>query len=283
MKNVVIIYAPALHEGYIKFLRSHKDDVVYVVSDEIRSLISTDLPYYGRDVRAVSSTVMKNVIRSLEVVEAVHELDGRSVDELRKAEIKITMPDEDISHEIAQRFFSEREIQFEPVFLRWDKKISEKEFEVSPDRVITKDGLARELMSRAFKEAEKSPDWWRRIGVVVTRNGNTLLAAHNTHMPEKDNVHVLGDPRSNFDAGVSIDITSAIHGEAALIAEAARQGITLDGTTMYATTFPCPNCAKLIAKAGIKKIFYAKGYSLLDAEDILKANGVEIVMVDMES
>lgn len=283
MKNVVILYAPALHDGYVKFLKSHKSDTVYVVSDRVRSLISTDLPYYGRDVRAVSSSLMKKAIQALDIVDAVHELDDLSIGELRKNEFRINMPDEDISHEIAQRFFPEKEIDFEPVFLRWDKQISQKEFEVVPDRKISQDKFDRELISKTLKEAEKSPDWWRRIGVIAMRNGNILLTAYNTHMPRKDNVHVLGDPRSNFDTGVSIEISSAIHGEAALIAEAARRGIFLDGTMMYITTFPCPNCAKLIARAGIKKIFYAKGYSLLDAEDILKAYGVEIVMVDMKS
>jgi hypothetical protein len=35
----------------------------------------------------------------------------------------------------------------------------------------------------------------------------------------------------------------------------------------------------LLAEAGIKKVYYQKGYSLLDAEEILKAYGVEIVLV----
>ena len=35
-----------------------------------------------------------------------------------------------------------------------------------------------------------------------------------------------------------------------------------------------------MAMAGIKRVFYAEGYSLLDAEQILKSFGVEIIRVE---
>ncbi|HLN18769.1 MAG TPA: deaminase, partial [Patescibacteria group bacterium] len=61
--------------------------------------------------------------------------------------------------------------------------------------------------------------------------------------------------------------------------KAAKDGISLNNTNLYVTTFPCPTCAKLIAEAGIKKVYYESGYSLSDAEDILKNAGIEIILV----
>ena len=51
------------------------------------------------------------------------------------------------------------------------------------------------------------------------------------------------------------------------------------GSSVYVTTFPCINCARLLAEAGVKKVYYRDGYSRLDAETILKDKKVEIVLV----
>ena len=54
-------------------------------------------------------------------------------------------------------------------------------------------------------------------------------------------------------------------------------------TLTFVSTFPCPVCAKSIAVAGIKKVYYCQGYSLLDAEDILRPYGVELIFVKMKN
>ena len=64
-----------------------------------------------------------------------------------------------------------------------------------------------------------------------------------------------------------------------MIAQAAHDGVSLKDSIIYVTTFPCPNCARLIAKAGIKKVYYSKGYSLLDAEKILDHFDIDIFLV----
>ena len=92
-------------------------------------------------------------------------------------------------------------------------------------------------------------------------------------------VFAAGDPRSNFDAGEHPEIYTSIHGEASVVAQAARDGVSLKGAEIYVTTFPCANCARLIAEVGIKKVYYRDGYSMLDAEDIFKAANIEVVLV----
>ena len=82
-----------------------------------------------------------------------------------------------------------------------------------------------------------------------------------------------------FDAGEKHHLSNSIHAEASLVGKAAKDGIRLNNTNLYVTTFPCPTCAKLVAEAGIKKVYYQDGYSLSDAEDILKNSGVELILV----
>ena len=52
----------------------------------------------------------------------------------------------------------------------------------------------------------------------------------------------------------------AVHAEMAAIVACARTGISLNGATLYCTTFPCHNCAKHIINAGIERVVYVEPY-----------------------
>jgi dCMP deaminase len=171
---------------------------------------------------------------------------------------------------------------FQNIFLRWDRMITLQEHQVSPDRIISREEFDKKIMHSVNTEAEKSPDWWRWNGAIVIKDGKEVLRGHNKHMPTNHNPNVFGDPRSNFDAGERPDIYTSIHAEASVIAQAAKEGISLKGTAMYMTTFPCSVCARSIVEAGVKEIYYLKGYSRVDAEDLLKQHDVKIVMVKMD-
>lgn len=51
-----------------------------------------------------------------------------------------------------------------------------------------------------------------------------------------------------------------VHAEMEAILSCARNNISSKGATMYATTFPCHNCAKHIIASGIKKVVYIEPY-----------------------
>jgi dCMP deaminase len=163
------------------------------------------------------------------------------------------------------------------VFLRWDKPITEAETVVAPDRIISTSDIDVELMNRAAQEAERSGDWWRPIGGLATRDGEILFTGFNCHHPSEHTVYAFGNPRDNFDAGERLDITPTLHTEQAMIARAAR--ILLEGASVYVTTFPCITCARLLAEAGVMKVYYRDGYSRQDAEGELRDHGIEIILV----
>src|SRR6185369_15532026 len=119
------------------------------------------------------------------------------------------------------------------------------------------------VLRSLFKEAQKSSDMWRQVGAAIVKGKKIVLTAYNKHLPSDHTPYTNGDPRNNFHKGDHIEISSAIHAEAGLIAEAAKRGLKLKGLDMYATTFPCPPCAKLIAGSGIKTLYFAEGYAML--------------------
>ena len=51
-----------------------------------------------------------------------------------------------------------------------------------------------------------------------------------------------------------------VHAEMCALCDAARNGRSVKGATMYATTFPCHNCTKHIIASGIKRVVYMEPY-----------------------
>lgn len=275
----IISFVPALHSGYIKFFRKYPDSLYLLDSDFV-----VDFPRLERDLRQIDAEEIKKAIQALGIFKNVYVLHQKDLENLKdsggiKFEGEVVMPDEDITRELKDKYFKDIDVKFESIFLRWDKLISTTETIVPADREISTDDFDNEVIGIANKNAEKSSDWWRQVGSAVVKDGKILLGGYNKHLPTDLSMDVYGDPRSSFDAGIRFDLSTAIHGEASVIARAAKEGIKLDGCSIYVTTFPCPVCAKLICEAGITKLFYSKGYSLLDAENILRAFNVEIVLV----
>ena len=71
-----------------------------------------------------------------------------------------------------------------------------------------------------------------------------------------------------------------LHAEANAITKVAKSSNSSAGATMYVTTAPCLECAKLIIQAGITRLVFRDPYSVSDGIDLLKRVGVEIVYLN---
>lgn len=284
MQTAIVAFVPVIHAGYLDFFKRYPG-TLFVIGPEFYP----EFPKLERDLRSLRPIDIQKALGALSVSTEVCLLEKGMERDLKR--YRIVMPSDELSVAFAEKYLSEASVIFEPIFLRWNRIITTSESVVPPDRTISHDDFDREMMGRTKTEAHKSSDWWRQIGAIAVRGSEILVSAYNRHLPNDISMDVYGDPRSNFDAGeqldqkLSIDITpndlsTAIHAEANMIAQAARQGIKLEGASCYVSTFPCPTCAKLIAEAGIKKVFYEKGYSLVDAERVLRTYQIEIVLVD---
>lgn len=271
----IVAYVPVLHKGYQNLFEKY-GGTLYLIGPDF---VSESFPRLIRDLRQLSVEDMQRAVTGLKVCDAVEILTKDNIETLDKKENTIVMPDEDLSHGIAREHFSVCTVTYENTFLRWDKPLTLQEQKIAPDRTITTDALHRECITEANEESKKSGDWWRQIGVVIVKNDKVLFRSHNKHLPSEYVVYATGNPRDNFDAGEHPEIYLTVHGEAGAIAQAARSGTSLEGADIYVTTFPCANCARLLVEAGIKNVYYRDGYSMLDAEDILKEAGVNIILV----
>lgn len=273
MKRYVVLYLPVLHAGYLNFLHNNKADTVYILDSAI---IETFTPL-ARDLRKLDPIKCVKILESLGFNAALASLD--TLKSLNQESSAVTFPDESEMHEISRLYLDKCTHIFESSFLRWDKTLTTTENIVHPDRLITTDVFHQKMIERAKDVAKQSPDWWRQVGAVLLIPGQEPRHAHNHHLPTDYHLAQNGDPRVNVDAGQRPDLYTSIHAEASLIAQAARDGFKTAGSTLYVTTFPCPNCARLISEAGVTEVYYEKGFSRLDGEQVLKDFGVKITLV----
>lgn len=273
-KKTIVAFVPVLHRGYQVFFERHADaDSIFLLGlDWVE-----DFPWLAKEIRALDVTEVKSALEAWQLGPTVKILGRGDIASVDADDIVV--PDEDIMREIAVEHLSGKRVIFDTVFLRWDKHNTVAERPVDPDIKVSSIVFDREMLVAADHEAKRSSDFWRHVGAVIVKDGRIIISTHNTHVPSEQMPYVNGDPRNNFHKGVHLELSTALHAEAGAIAEAARSGVSLEGTSLYVTTFPCPPCAKLIAYSGIKKIYYRTGYGVLDGESILKSRGVEIVFV----
>ncbi len=277
-KRVVIAYIPVLHRGYMDFLaESGTQDIFLLEASDV-----PELPRFAREIRALH---FDEASEFLKVLGLKAYRFGDYLQTLVRSDYEFYMPNEDITRAIYEKYFQDKHVVFSDTFLRWDwgKSVA---FSVTPeaDRIVRKDSKEGNVVSKymhdLLPEQEKSSDWWRHVaGMVITTKGGRLMG-YNHHMPHEYAPYFDGDPRNNFGPGEHIDVSSAIHAESSIIANAARQGISLSGADLFVTTFPCGGCARQIAESGIRRVFFTGGYSNLNGVKTLRDKGVELIFLE---
>lgn len=93
-----------------------------------------------------------------------------------------------------------------------------------------------------------------KVGCAIVTGGkrkNRLVAAgYNGHLPGSPHVSMLRDGHEQ----------ATVHAEQNAVADAARRGSSVEGCVAYVTHYPCINCAKILAAAGIAEIRYRLDY-----------------------
>jgi dCMP deaminase len=110
------------------------------------------------------------------------------------------------------------------------------------------------FMATAVLIASRSNCERLHVGCVIVTGGerkNRLVAAgYNGFLPSTPHLSRLRDGHEQ----------ATVHAEQNAVADAARRGSPVDGCVAYVTHYPCINCAKILAAAGITKIKYREDY-----------------------
>ena len=274
MTDCAVAYVPVLHEGYRRFIERHASGrPFYVVGRELYA----DYRPLAKDVRALDPSLVADAVRAWGVCSSVEVLDVAGASRLAASGASLVLPAEDVSYQLVERFFERCPVRYDTVFLRWDKTRTVQLLEPSSAGTVSLEDALADVGLAAETAARDSVDWWRRVGAAIRFASGEVRAVSNQHGPHPLSPYAVGDPRSNFFKGVELELSTATHAEARLIAEAAREGLSTRGAVVYVTDFPCPPCAKLLAAAGIARLYFRTGYAVLDGSDVLQDAGIEVV------
>jgi len=131
--------------------------------------------------------------------------------------------------------------------------------------------------------AKKSKDNSTKVGAVITNTGNSIISTGYNGFP----IGVDDSVESRMERPQKYLWTA--HAEENAICFAARNGIALNGATLYVNRLiPCSKCSRMIIQSGIRKV-YAKIDSDVSTNQrwkeendvamaMLKESGIEIVV-----
>lgn len=283
MEKIIVAYVPVLHEGYRRFFEKYAEEGVIDLYIFGEGLIA-EFDQLRKEVRQLPPEEMAKAVRALGIFSSVRVANAALIQALRDAGIGFIMPDDDVSRELGRRYLLVPAEYDRSVFLRWDKTKALEEREVAADEIISVADFDQRVMTLGHFMAGQATNLWRRVGAAIVKDGEVVLAGYNRQIPSPYTPYYEGDARGLFKKGLHIELTTDEHAESWLIGRAARsRDIGLEGADLYVTTFPCPPCAKLVASAGFKRVFFAEGYAMLDGDRVLRNAEIQIVRVKMKN
>lgn len=121
--------------------------------------------------------------------------------------------------------------------------------------------------------AENSYCQRRQVGAIIVKDKMIISDGYNgtpvgfENVCEDENDHTK---------------TYVLHAEANAITKVAQSNNSSLGATLYVTTSPCIECAKLIIQSGIKRVVFGEYYRITDGVDLLKRAGIECYQLEQK-
>jgi dCMP deaminase len=123
--------------------------------------------------------------------------------------------------------------------------------------------IAREVATRSTCDR-------KHVGAVLVRDKCILATGYNGSirgLPHCDEVgHMMEDGHC----------VRTVHAEANAIVQAAKNGVRIDGASIYVTASPCWSCFRLIANAGVTRIAFGEFYRDQRIFEISSKIGIEL-------
>jgi len=119
-----------------------------------------------------------------------------------------------------------------------------------------------------------------RSGCVIVRDKQILVTGYvgsPNGLPHCDEIGHQMKKMLHEDGSISEHCVRTVHAEQNAICQAAKLGITLEGSTLYCRMTPCRICAMLIINCGIKRVVCEKKYHAgTESEEMFAKAGVKL-------
>ena len=124
-----------------------------------------------------------------------------------------------------------------------------------------------------------------RSGAVIVSSGNTILATGYVGsppgQPHCDDVGHMMKTVTDEEGNSSQHCVRTLHAEENAILQCAKDGIKIEGATIYCKMVPCYNCAMRIVRVGVKRVVAQKRYHAdKQSLELFKNAGIELFVID---
>ena len=106
------------------------------------------------------------------------------------------------------------------------------------------------FISQALLTSFRSPSEKLQVGAIIVRDNRIITTGYNGYFPNAPHQSISVDDHE----------VNTVHAEQNALAEAAKRGVSVNGSIMYITHYPCINCAKMIIACGITQVKYLNDY-----------------------
>jgi len=131
--------------------------------------------------------------------------------------------------------------------------------------------LDRRYLDMAKIWAENSYCKRRKVGALLVKDKMIISDGYNgTPSGFENNCEDENDKTKAY----------VLHAEANAITKVAKSNNSSQGSTLYVTSSPCLECAKLIIQAGINRVVFTEKYRLEDGIKLLERAGIEVIHSD---
>jgi len=126
------------------------------------------------------------------------------------------------------------------------------------------------FMSIAILASCRSPCERLSVGSAIVKNNRLISMGYNGYIPGAPHISRVIDNHEQ----------SIIHSEINAITDCARRGVSLEGSKIYVTHYPCPNCFRSIAACGIKEVLYLKDYNNSEiVKELARDSNISVVQL----
>ena len=132
------------------------------------------------------------------------------------------------------------------------------------------------FMNIAKQVATRSTCSRKHVGAVIVRDKTILSTGYNGSIRGMPHCDEVGHMMENDHC------VATIHAESNAVLQAAKNGVMIDKAEVYITASPCWPCFKMLANAGIKKIYYGEFYRDERIFDVAKKIGIELVHIKVD-
>jgi dCMP deaminase len=130
------------------------------------------------------------------------------------------------------------------------------------------------FMATAFLTSSRSPDQRLKVGCALVKDNHIISQGYNGYLPSLPHQSYIEDGHE----------LATVHAEQNCVSDCSKRGVKTEGASAYITHYPCINCFKILASAGIKTIYYQNDYRNHKLVNILALQArIQIIKLDQDS